>query len=61
MDVGPGGRGHLLTGGSRGLGFATARALLDDGARVLASSGSAEKVAADLAGPAYVTGRLHAQ
>ena len=46
MDLGLGGRGYLLTGASRGLGFATARALVDDGARVLISSRSAEKVAA---------------
>jgi len=38
MDLGLGGRGYLLTGASRGLGFATARALVDDGARVLISS-----------------------
>ena len=42
MDLGLGGRGYLLTGASRGLGFATARALVDDGARVLISSRSAE-------------------
>src|SRR5690349_6486820 len=29
MDLGLGGRGYLLTGASRGLGFATARALVD--------------------------------
>ena len=46
MDLGLGGRGYLLTGASRGLGFATARALVDDGARVLVSSRSAEQVAA---------------
>jgi 3-oxoacyl-[acyl-carrier protein] reductase len=44
MDLGLGGRGYLLTGASRGLGFATARALVDDGARVLISSRSAEAV-----------------
>ena len=38
MDLGLGGRGYLLTGASRGLGFATARALVDDGARVLISA-----------------------
>ena len=32
MDLGLGGRGYLLTGASRGLGFATARALVGDGA-----------------------------
>jgi 3-oxoacyl-[acyl-carrier protein] reductase len=46
MDLGLGGRGYLLTGASRGLGFATARALVDDGARVLISSRSADGVAA---------------
>ena len=46
MDLGLGGRGYLLTGASRGLGFATARALVDDGARVLISSRSADAVAA---------------
>lgn len=44
MDLGLGGRGYLLTGASRGLGFATARALVDDGARVLISSRSAGSV-----------------
>jgi 3-oxoacyl-[acyl-carrier protein] reductase len=65
MDLGLGGRGYLLTGASRGLGFATARALVDDGARVLVSSrgqesvdraveqlgGSASGTVADLADP----------
>jgi 3-oxoacyl-[acyl-carrier protein] reductase len=45
MDLGLGGRGYLLTGASRGLGFATARALVDDGARVLVSSRSTDGVA----------------
>jgi len=45
MELGLGGRGYLLTGASRGLGFATARALVDDGARVLISSRSADGVA----------------
>ena len=44
MDLGLGGRGYLLTGASRGLGFETARALVDDGARVLTSSRSADAV-----------------
>jgi 3-oxoacyl-[acyl-carrier protein] reductase len=44
MDLGLGGRGYLLTGASRGLGLATARALVDDGARVLVSSRSAASV-----------------
>jgi 3-oxoacyl-[acyl-carrier protein] reductase len=54
MELGLGGRGYLLTGASRGLGFATARALVDDGARVLVSARSADAVqsaAADLGGP----------
>ncbi|WP_029431852.1 SDR family oxidoreductase [Blastococcus sp. URHD0036] len=45
MDLGLGGRGYLLTGASRGLGFATARALVDDGARVLVSSRTPESIA----------------
>src|SRR4051794_19337779 len=45
MNLGLGGRGYLLTGASRGLGFATARALVDDGARVLVSSRSTDNVA----------------
>jgi 3-oxoacyl-[acyl-carrier protein] reductase len=45
MDLGLGGRGYLLTGASRGLGFATARALVDDGASVLVSSRHADAVA----------------
>ena len=54
MDLGLGGRGFLLTGASRGLGFATARALVDDGARVLISSRNAGTVDAAVAslGPA---------
>jgi 3-oxoacyl-[acyl-carrier protein] reductase len=53
MDLGLGGRGYLLTGASRGLGFATARALVDDGARVLVSSrgaGAVEQAVAALGG-----------
>ena len=46
MDLGLGGRGFLLTGASRGLGFATAQALVDDGAHVLLSARSDEGVAA---------------
>jgi 3-oxoacyl-[acyl-carrier protein] reductase len=59
MDLGLGGRGYLLTGASRGLGFATARALVDDGARVLISSRSPESVdaaVASLGGPPAATG-----
>jgi len=53
MDLGLGGRGFLLTGASRGLGFATARALVDDGARVLISSrdrGSVDAAVAEFGG-----------
>src|SRR5580693_7529793 len=35
MDVGLSGRVYLVTGGSRGLGFAAAQALVADGARVV--------------------------
>lgn len=35
MDLGLGGRAYLITGGSRGLGFATAAALVAEGARVM--------------------------
>jgi 3-oxoacyl-[acyl-carrier protein] reductase len=49
MDLGLGGRGLLLTGASRGLGFATAQALVADGARVLVSGRSAESVDAAVA------------
>jgi len=38
MDIGLGGRVYFVTGGSRGLGFAAARALVADGARVLLSA-----------------------
>jgi 3-oxoacyl-[acyl-carrier protein] reductase len=53
MDLGLGGRGYLLTGASRGLGFATAQALVADGASVLIGSRSADAVqqaAAELGG-----------
>ena len=49
MNLGLGGRGYLLTGASRGLGLATARALVADGARVLVSSRSQESVEAAVA------------
>jgi 3-oxoacyl-[acyl-carrier protein] reductase len=59
MDLGLGGRGYLLTGASRGLGFAAARALVDDGARVLLSARSAQSVdlaAKELGGAPSATG-----
>ena len=49
MDLGLGGRGYLVTGASRGLGFAVARALVSDGARVLVNSRSADAVDAAVA------------
>jgi 3-oxoacyl-[acyl-carrier protein] reductase len=53
MDLGLGGRAYLLTGASRGLGFAAARALVADGARVVLSARRPESVqqaAAELGG-----------
>ena len=44
MDLGLAGRVYVVTGGSKGLGFATARCLVDDGARVVVSARSAESV-----------------
>ena len=37
MDLGLRDRVYIVTGGSRGLGFATARQLVDEGARVVIS------------------------
>ena len=45
MDLGLADRVYVLTGASRGLGFATAEALVADGARVVLSSRSADAVA----------------
>ena len=59
MDLGLGGRGYLLTGASRGLGFAAARALVDDGARVLVSARTPDAVARaaeDLGGAPHAFG-----
>jgi 3-oxoacyl-[acyl-carrier protein] reductase len=44
MDLGLADRVYLVTGGSKGLGFATAKALVGDGARVVLSSRSQENV-----------------
>jgi 3-oxoacyl-[acyl-carrier protein] reductase len=44
MDLGLRDRVYLVTGGSKGLGFATAEALVGDGARVVLSSRSQESV-----------------
>jgi 3-oxoacyl-[acyl-carrier protein] reductase len=44
VDLGLAGRGYLVTGGTKGLGFATAEALVADGARVVVSSRSQASV-----------------
>jgi 3-oxoacyl-[acyl-carrier protein] reductase len=49
MDLGLADRVYLVTGGSKGLGFATAKALVEDGARVVLSSRSQENVDAAVA------------
>jgi NAD(P)-dependent dehydrogenase (short-subunit alcohol dehydrogenase family) len=52
MDLGLDGRVYLVTGGSRGLGFAAAQALVADGARVVLSApheGTASSAVARLA------------
>ncbi|MFM9050570.1 MAG: SDR family oxidoreductase [Actinomycetota bacterium] len=45
MDLGLTGRAYVVTAGSRGLGFATARALVDDGAHVLIAGRDASALA----------------
>lgn len=49
MDLGLSGRVYLVTGGSKGLGFATAQALVADGAKVVLSSRSQDNVDAAVA------------
>lgn len=49
MDLGLDGRVYVVTGGTKGLGFATARCLVDDGARVVVSSRSQDSVDAAVA------------
>lgn len=59
MDIGLAGRVYLVTGGSQGLGLATATALTGDGARVVISSRDPERVAsaaAGLGGPGVARG-----
>src|SRR4051812_45720757 len=59
MDLGLDGRVFVLTRASRGLGFATAEALVADGAKVVISSRSVEGVAAAagaLGGPEVALG-----
>jgi len=50
MDLGLRDRAYVITGGSRGLGLATARALVADGARVVLSARDAAGVAEAAAG-----------
>lgn len=59
MDLGLAGRVYVLTGASRGLGFATAEQLVADGARVVLAGRNAERVAAAaqrLGGPERAVG-----
>ncbi|MEU4564075.1 SDR family oxidoreductase [Actinoplanes sp. NPDC023936] len=59
MDLGLADRVYILTGASRGLGFATAQALVADGAKVVISSRDPERVAdavADLGGSEHAAG-----
>lgn len=59
MDLGLADRVYILTGASRGLGFATAQALVADGARVVVSARDPGRVAAAverLGGEAYAAG-----
>lgn len=46
MDLGLRDRVYVLSGASRGLGFATARALVDDGARVVLAARDGDRLAA---------------
>jgi 3-oxoacyl-[acyl-carrier protein] reductase len=50
MDLGLRDRAYVITGGSRGLGYAAAQALVADGARVVLSARDADQVAAAVAG-----------
>jgi 3-oxoacyl-[acyl-carrier protein] reductase len=50
MDLGLAGRVYVITGGSRGLGLATAQALVADGARVVISSRGGDGIVAAAAG-----------
>ena len=59
MDLGLADRVYVLTGASKGLGLATARCLVDDGARVVISSRDPERVDAatrELGGPEHAVG-----
>src|SRR3954452_20872069 len=48
MDLGLRDRVYVVTGGTKGLGFATAQCLVDDGAKVVVSSRAQESVHAAL-------------
>lgn len=59
MDLGLSDRVFIVTGGSRGLGFATAKALVDDGAKVLLTArdpGVLAAAAEALGGPNHAVG-----
>ena len=59
MDLDIAGRVYVVSGGTRGLGFATAQQLVAEGGRVVVSGRHAESVAAaaeKLGGPAYAAG-----
>lgn len=59
MDLGLADRVYILTGASRGLGFATAQALVGDGARVVVSARDGDRVSeavTALGGPEHVLG-----
>ena len=59
MDLGLAGRVYVITGGSQGLGFATAQALVADGARVVIGSRHGDHVVAavnDLGGAGRAVG-----
>jgi 3-oxoacyl-[acyl-carrier protein] reductase len=59
LDLGLTDRVYLITGGSRGLGFATAQCLVADGARVVLAARDADRVAQAveaLGGPVHAVG-----
>ena len=59
MDLGLAGRVYVVSGGSRGLGRATAEALVADGARVVVGArdeAAVERAAQELGGPAHAVG-----
>ncbi len=59
MDLGLSGRVFIATGASRGLGFATARCLVDDGAKVVVSARDEARLAhavTELGGPGSAVG-----